>query len=146
MDFFRVGSILVCLFVACSSVEASPPPIEAFAALPQMRSPALSPGGTHVVFITSIEDRSIAAVGKIGDPNSLVPLLESQPGKYDLEWCRWANASRILCGVSMPSIDARGNLIPYSRLIAVDSDGGNFQVLFQNTRAQTSQYQDRILD
>lgn len=145
MGSSRIGLCFALVCVVGSAIADVPPPIEAFAALPQMRGPSLSPDGTHIAFITSIEDRSVAAVGRVGDENSLTPLLRSEPGEYDIEWCRWANDRRILCGTSMIFTE-RGKLIPFSRLIGVDSNGSNLKVLLQNTSYRNAQYQDRILD
>lgn len=145
MGISRIGFGFTMICFVGSAIAEAPPPIEAFAALPQMRGPSLSPDGTRIAFITSIEDRSVAAVGHVGDENSLVPLLRSEPGKYDIEWCRWANDRRILCGTSMVFTE-RGKLIPFSRLIGVDSDGSNLKVLLQNTSYRNAQYQDQILD
>jgi dipeptidyl aminopeptidase/acylaminoacyl peptidase len=59
---FVLGSLLLCV---CSLAAAQPPPLEAFAALPAMESPSISPDGKRLAFIAQSEDKSFVLVSDL---------------------------------------------------------------------------------
>ncbi len=55
----------------------------------------------------------------------------SEPGKFDLGWCRWANQKRLICGIYGNIRGKKYAEPPYTRLFAVDADGAALKVLEQ---------------
>ena len=55
----------------------------------------------------------------------------SEPDQFQLTWCHWATNTRLLCGLHSSSSQG-GVLHPVTRLVAMDADGKNLQVLMQN--------------
>ena len=55
----------------------------------------------------------------------------SEPGKFDIGWCRWANQKRLICGVFGNIRGKKYAEPPYTRLFAVDADGAALKVLEQ---------------
>ncbi|HZF30102.1 MAG TPA: S9 family peptidase [Gammaproteobacteria bacterium] len=49
----------------CSAATAQPPPLEAFAALPAMQSPSLSPDGQRIAFITHVDKGSFVYASRL---------------------------------------------------------------------------------
>ncbi|HEX5047536.1 MAG TPA: S9 family peptidase [Gammaproteobacteria bacterium] len=59
---FVVGSLLLAIW---SFAAAQPPPLEAFASLPAMQSPSISPDGKRLAFIAQDGDKSFVLVADI---------------------------------------------------------------------------------
>ena len=53
----------------------------------------------------------------------------SEPGKFDLGWCRWANEKRLLCGLYGNIRGTRYAELPFKRMFAVDADGSALKTL-----------------
>lgn len=74
----------------------APLPVEAFAELPDLDDPALSPDGNQVAAKVAINGKQYFAVIKInreGPPRLL------NPGKADLNWWRWVNDEWVVVGI-----------------------------------------------
>ena len=109
---------------------AAPQSLEDFARLPQIREVSMSPDGRHVAFISSIDDTSIVMTfDRDGGGNEYRQVAGSEPGKFDLRWCRWANNERLLCGISGNIRGKKYAEPPYSRMVAVNVDGSDLKVL-----------------
>ena len=116
------------------------------------RSPAisgmrLSPDGKKVSFLRAhAEGFPIAMVidFETGKPKLV---LSSDPKKnMFLRYCHWANNERLLCGYAGVA-PFRGKPAGRSRLVAVDRDGKNPQVLAQRQqRGNLAMNQDEIVD
>src|SRR5262245_13988821 len=57
--------VVVVALSACSFSGAQPPPLEAFAALPAMQSPTLSPDGQRIAFITHVDRGSFVYASRL---------------------------------------------------------------------------------
>lgn len=119
-------------------------PVEAFARVPLVSGVTLSPDGRNLAFIREVQGVRVA-MASARQPFAPQVVVTSVPERFDVEWCRWKNARRLLCGFSGTVADM-GVLWTETRLVAVDSDGSNLRVLVQNGRAGGSQFQDRVLD
>ena len=60
--FAAFSSLLLCI---CSPAAAQPPPVEAFAAMPAMQSPSISPDGKRLAFIAQAETGSFVLVSDL---------------------------------------------------------------------------------
>lgn len=121
-------------------------PLEAFARLPHIRNATISPDGRRVAFITSLDDRSVAMTLDRSAPDTpMKPIVASESGKYEIQWCNWANDTRLLCGLTA-MVEERGYVYPSTRLVAVNADGSGLKLLIQNSEAGGAQFQDRVLD
>ena len=117
---------------ADSSLESS---IERFTHLPGMRGVSFSPDGTKVVSLRPIRGNYQAVVTDFVTGKSQV-VMASDPDKFLINWCRFANATRVICSyrayVVMQAGDISGAPRRYvdgrttvTRLVAVDADGKN---------------------
>jgi len=144
---FRCFATALPAAVAASMLSATcaaaPPPIDAFARSPAMRSPSISPNGALIAFISGVGDRSVVFVSKRRSTEPANAIFGADSDKFDLSWCNWANDTRLLCGLEGMSVDV-GHVFPITRLVGVNADGSGLKVLMQRTTS--TQFEDRILD
>jgi dipeptidyl aminopeptidase/acylaminoacyl peptidase len=143
-----VRSILLCLCIPALSAGADSrdPMAVAFGTMPAFWNVQISPDGGKIVFLKMhSDDIAIAVVFDLAGGKARVALA-SEKDRFELSWCEWANEERLLCGYYAIHRDAH-DLIPVTRLVAIDADGSNVKVLMQNRLKQSfTQYQDQIVD
>jgi len=143
------------LFALCFSlcVSASPlradtrdPVAVAFGTISALWGVRMSPDGSKLSYLQMhAQDLPIAVVLDTRSGN-LHLAIASVEGKFDVEWCDWANNERLLCGFTGIAHDAHV-LYPVTRLVAVDADGSDMRVLLQRKlRDERTQFQDQIVD
>jgi dipeptidyl aminopeptidase/acylaminoacyl peptidase len=105
----------------------------------------MSPDGTKVSFLQMHpEDLPILRTLDLttGTPN--LALASTRDG-FDIQWCKWANDERLLCGFS--AITGGWNAYPVTRLVAVNADGSQMKVLLQRKlEDEFAQFQDQVVD
>ena len=73
------------LIANTAALAEAPPPIDAFARLPQVRNVTVSPDGNQIAYISALGDNSIAVTVDLRHPDEpLHPLMRSEPGKYEI--------------------------------------------------------------
>jgi dipeptidyl aminopeptidase/acylaminoacyl peptidase len=101
----------------------------AFGARPSIADLSLSPDGTSIVYVAPIAGQGsvVYTLSLANGAKERVALFVN--GKPDrLEGCDWVTNDRLVCsiyGVVNPGI----GLVPFSRLVAVNADGKNLQLL-----------------
>lgn len=78
-----------------------------------------------VIDITAADPRPVVILTASGDPESI-------------SWCRWAGNARLLCSIYGVSAIEAGEFSYFSRIVALDADGKNMQVLRMPSRARES--------
>jgi len=125
-----IATALLCATVAASA--AAPLPVENFARRPQMHGVTLSADGRYVAFLSGAEDDTVLmSFDRTQVGSAFKRVAASQPGKFDLGWCRWANQKRLVCGIYGNIRGKKYAESPYTRLFAVDADGAALKVLEQ---------------
>ena len=86
---------LLCALVlgSGSAAVAQAPPLDAFAALPAMQAPSISPDGQHLAFIAQAQGQSFVLVSNIGDNKVTAAVDVSVMKPRDLSW---ANADTLM--------------------------------------------------
>ncbi len=113
----------------------------AFGMRPSVIDASLSPDGTKLVTIEANGARGSAVrildlTTATSEPRTIVGF-SGDPDRLD--WCRWSGAKRLMCDVyGMVSLDGQPSY--FNRLMAVDADGGNIQVVKTPGRANMSTY------
>jgi dipeptidyl aminopeptidase/acylaminoacyl peptidase len=147
-----VGWALTCLLV-CSAARGqepeellSTPLAEAFGSAPLVRGVRLSPDGSRISFMQMHQDGyPLVNVFDITS-GSVTPVLAGERNGYDISWCSWANEERLLCSLRLIE-ELRGLKYAQTRLAAVNADGSDSVLIFQNDRAlRGAQFQDNIVD
>lgn len=138
-----------------SAVLLTTPPAQAddqvaalFGAREQVRQVAISPDGERLVAIQAIKGSGTVASVITISTGDTKPVLVSKGGGEQLRYCEWALNDRLVCTVSVIN---RGttDLHGFSRMLALDADGQNMQMLTSQMRARAfgqSQYGGEIVD
>jgi dienelactone hydrolase len=146
-----LGRIAIWTLVALAMSDwgragAAPPSIETFAARSRIEGVALSPDGRYLSLIQTQHGTAAVVVieRKDGTAGSRKVVL-GEPENFRISWCRWATASRLLCGYRT-SAEIQGQYYILTRLVAVDADGGNMRVLLQDADETQGQFQDQVIN
>jgi dipeptidyl aminopeptidase/acylaminoacyl peptidase len=129
-----VGVALLGMLEASAHAAAPLIPAEQFAAGAEMSAPRLSPDGTHVVYITTFQGARFVAMYDVQAGHAL-PIMPGTSGTLRVRYCDFKTDTRLLCHLGgIMHVMGSG---PYgvSRLVAVDRDGKNLKVLFQDNAA-----------
>lgn len=130
----RFGLLIICLVCLCLSVHAedgvlkTSPLAVKFGSQPDLRSLHISPDGSKLVFI-QFHPEGIDVVSTWDSRTKQGRIIFSgKKDSYEVNWCRWANEERVLCGLSAIST-IQGNIVPTARLAAVNADGKDIKLL-----------------
>ncbi len=127
-----------------AALEAAPLPDAAlrFGMRPRIESASLSPDGTQVAFITPTQGQGSAGVHMPVSKGSKPQIFVMASGKPErLSSCNWVSANRFVCriyGVSKSNVD--GQLLPYTRLLAVGQDGKDMKLLSSKDNLNSTVY------
>ena len=141
------GLALLGILIAANAVGAEKIPIEAFAASPEISDATISPDGHYLALISTAAGHHVLVVKDRGSgaDSSFKSVLSDKLDGPQLRWCRFVNASRLVCGYRGVQRDV-SRIYTWSRLVAVDATGENLKVLLQSNDAATGQFQDQIVD
>jgi hypothetical protein len=79
-----------------------------------MRNVTISPSGKQIALITGNGDRNSAFTLSLDDPNQITPLV-ADSDDFHMQWCNWANDSRLLCSSRHPSRCDQCRRLEYGR-------------------------------
>jgi dipeptidyl aminopeptidase/acylaminoacyl peptidase len=128
--FSRLQSAFATIFCVASAVAAAAPqPIERFARRPQMYGVTISADGKYVAFLSGVENDTVLMTFDRTAGSEFKRVTGSEPNKFDLGWCRWANDKRLLCSLYGNLRGKKYAEAPFRRLFAVDADGKALKVL-----------------
>ena len=108
----------------------------------------LSPSGKQVAFIAPAPNSgTVAFTAELGS-GEIKPFLASAKSGERLSWCRFVTDERLICryGVTLP---LEGDLIQFSRMVAVNRDGSGLKPLGQTDSERDSrlrQFDGEIID
>src|SRR5215510_12606474 len=140
----RCGAFAAVMLCASMSAAAAPT-IDDFASDTDFASPALSPDGNQVVFVTRVENARLLVIVDLlrRERRGLMPATAET---FEITWCDFKTEERLLCGMRGTQFIA-GEPYPITRLLSIDATGkAKPKVLIQNSDSGVSQYQDRIAD
>jgi dipeptidyl aminopeptidase/acylaminoacyl peptidase len=120
------------LCVSVQTIAAEPQPLENFARRPQMQGLSISADGRYVAFLSGSNDDTVLMTFDRTSPGSAFKrVTASEPGKFDIGWCRWATGKRLVCGLYGNIRGSKFAETPFKRLFAVDADGTALKTLEQ---------------
>jgi len=128
----RMHAAAACalLFAASAVFAAAPQPIDSFARRPQMRGLTISADGRYIAFLSgSGDDTVLMTFDRTQTGSAFKRVTASEPDKFDIGWCRWANEKRLLCGLYGNIRGKKYAEPPFKRVFAVDADGAALKVL-----------------
>lgn len=127
-----------------SPASAAPPSIEAFAAYSDFGAVSLSPDGKRIAYTGRAGDKRALMVLDL-EQRSIKPILAAEVDDFQITWCAFKSAQRILCGLRGVEFFAAAP-VQVTRLISINADGTGLKTLIQNGASGTSRYQDRVID
>ncbi len=122
------------LMISAAAVPAAEPqPLENFARRPQIQGVSISSDGRYVAFLSGANDDTVLMTFDRSQPGSAFKrVAASEPDKFDIGWCRWANGKRLLCGLYGNIRGSKLAELPFKRMFAVDVDGTALKTLEQS--------------
>ncbi len=138
MRLFMLG----VLIVAAQACPAADPPgfdaAAAFGARPSVRALALSPDGQSVAWIAATQGPGSALYTMKLTPGAKAHGIMAANGHPEhLEGCGWVSNERLVCVVGFLHKDPIFGAMPYSRSLAVNTDGSNTQLLSTPTSTRS---------
>lgn len=101
-----------------------------FGARPRVENASLSPDGRQIVVIQPTAGQGSAVLVSATEGSAgFRPILTASGNPERLDWCRWTSNSRLLCDVYGITKVEGSQIVYFSRLVALDSDGSHVQVL-----------------
>ena len=90
-----VGAAIIMSLVSMQAAFADPPPIDAYASLPAIAAPRLSPDGETLALIAPVKGVEALVTRKVdGSKTTVLNTGETQP-----DWFRWKTDSRLAASV-----------------------------------------------
>ena len=124
--------LVAALAVSSATASAAPQPIDHFARRPQMHGVSISADGRYIAFLSGVGDETVLMTFDRNSGGAFKHVTASEPEKFDIGWCRWANDTRLLCGLYGNIRGKKYAEPPFKRLFAVDADGTALKVLEQS--------------
>ena len=123
-----------------ASAETAQEAAELFGMRQTVRDVSLSPDGTKLAYI--------APYGAEGEALYTVDLAAASPvpkqasalnvSRSNLDFCEWATDERLVCRTSfIKDSNSNADLLGFSRIFAVDADGGNVELLSEDEGTRT---------
>ena len=144
--FFMLGALFAA---SAASAQQTSNPAALYGVRESVESIDISPDGTHVVYLSPDNGRgTIVYYSDLGSDSAPQAILRSAGDPERLRSCHFATNERLVCQVGGMASNG-GILIPFSRLISVDTRGQNLTQLGQRESfydAQLRQFDGAILD
>lgn len=133
-----LAAVAVATCAAAASAQVDPQlaaDAKAFGSREAVEEPDLSPDGSSVVYITPGPGRkSVAVVGDL-DTGKFTQMAASDGNSGTLRWCHFVASARFVCRISWLDTKTVGEVIGFSRLLAMDADGSHAKLLGQSESA-----------
>ncbi len=146
-------STIACACLGAAFAHAAMQPIAAFAGDKSVSDVTISPDGHHLSMLVLTPEKRVVLVQDLaGATAPRVVMTADLNQSTDLAWCRWANDTRLICGLRemITAPTGIGLVFVSTRLVAVDADGKNSKLLMQEQGTSPGevlgQFQDNVID
>jgi dipeptidyl aminopeptidase/acylaminoacyl peptidase len=143
------AAVLTAPVVAPAAPAAALPPVEAYARLPRLEWPMLSPDGQSFAAIMNVGDNAVVAVRALDGAEPLRAVMKTDNREQRFAWLRWVNNQRLVMSLHFAG-RRRGVETTETRLVAVDRDGSHVKTLAQpaafTSAGAYAQIQDNVVD
>jgi hypothetical protein len=136
---FRPGPALLLAILGAGPALATPHSVEELLRPARVRDIALSPDGAKVALALRSGHEAhgdVLTIVEVGTADRQAEPLKFSLGARDrvsINWIDWAGPTRLLVGVTVD--DGTDDSIPSRRIMAMDADGSNPRMLFENKTA-----------
>jgi dipeptidyl aminopeptidase/acylaminoacyl peptidase len=125
-------------------------PAELYGARESVEQIDLSPDGRHVVYLQGGASRgTVVYLAQVGSTEAPRLVVASDGNPERLNWCNFATNERLVCRLSGMVMAGDGTLVPFSRRVAIDTDGQHLAPLGERQSmydARIRQNDGQILD
>lgn len=136
-----VGAAFVLVLISLA-VHADPPPMQAYAALPAIQGPRLSPDGMSLALMAPVNERLSLITRKVDSLQAVV----LNTGDTQPDWFLWKTNNRLIASVRYSAFSGNHEYAAHTRLAFIDADGGNAAYpKFEESGTGAPQFQDRIV-
>ena len=147
---YRIAFALGGLMAATVAVaQPSQNPASLFGAREGIEHIDISPDGRRVAYLTPGPGQStIAVVQDLGGQSQPQAVVRTDGNPERLRWCNFVANDRLICQVTVLMAE-RGTFTPFTRMLAVDVDGGSPQLLGERSSfydAYRRQFDAAVLD
>ncbi len=125
-----VLALLLAFLPTALHAQSAANPAELFGQRQSVLNIGLSPSGNKLVYVAPFgATGEIAYVVNLAGDNVPHQVLTNNDPTGDLSWCKWANDERLICSVYFVRRNLQDVLVGFSRLVILDSDGTNVEML-----------------
>lgn len=136
--------LLLAQFSAPVLAQASQPtgapakqwPVEAFAELPFMEDPELSPDGLHIAAKAAVKGEQILVIIDMAAGDKGVR--STKLGENDLNWWSWVNDEWLIAGLGAESHLPGGDPVYLSRVASISLDMSKLNLIARHSAAQSA--------
>jgi dipeptidyl aminopeptidase/acylaminoacyl peptidase len=132
----------LCLVLPCFMLagfgQAAPVPVEAFARLPTLSQPAVSPDGKYIAVIRPYKGTPIALIYDLsgsGEKPTFIPYTNGF-----IVGVQWANNDRLLITVNSNAAVLGDSVNAWYRIVSVDARGQQSSLLLKNIDSRDNNY------
>ena len=140
---------LAAMFVWAAALGSAgaavgPPPVEVYGKLPALESPKLSPGGTMLAYLSSVDGRRCLVIHHFDSDR---PSRGVCPGAFEVRWFAWKTDERLILEAYAPTRLAGSESATENRLIAIDVSGAHARNLSDARDQRAVDFgQDEVID
>ena len=147
--FKRIVFLASCILASAAGAQSSTNPAEQFGVRESVEQIDISPDGSHVVFLQPVAGRGTAVfVHDLASDSEPRMISHSDGVPERFRRCNFVTNDRLVCRISgMTSLE--GQLVPFSRLVSLDTNGQNLKLLGQQSSfydAWFRQYDGEVID
>lgn len=141
---YLIGIAVALFFSQHSFAETLP--VEYFASLPEVQSAQLSPDGTKLAGIVTVQGHPTVVTKEIATDKTFA-LIRTDNEKAKINWIRWGNSERLLISYRAPSSRYLVKTTE-TRLMSMRYDGSDKENMFRSRSRDNwvPQFQDNIVD
>lgn len=132
-----LGATVLLSLVCSAAAYADPPPIKAFAHLPTIEEPRMSPDGMSLAMIAPVGDKQILVTRKINGSN----LVMLGTGETQPDWFQWKTDTRLMASLRFSAFSPNNEYAEHTRLLFVDADAQNPSFAKLNKEQEAGVYQ-----
>lgn len=112
--------------------QADISPEAAFGSRESIEQISLSPDGAKIAYLAPAPGAvTVLMVADADGTSAAKPVMRTSADTGRFYWCDWASNSRLICGIYGIGNAGYGFLSSFTRLVALDADGGNVRQLGQ---------------
>ena len=146
----QLGILAGALLATAAVAQQAPDQAELYGVRESVEHIDISPDGNQVVYLAAGPGRTThVIVHSLAGGGTPRVVIRSEGNPERLRWCNFVTNDRLICQVTGMAGGGTSILLPFSRLISIDTNGGNLTLLGQRDSfydARIRQFDASIID